>query len=169
MSIDSRQKCKYNRSFNLWGMENDHSRRISPSSFQTGCRCPDKITHPCAVREMRLLGAPIFKKAICNDCGSHRVVSLITIVAKLLALTMMRRLTPIRESNVREQWAGFRPGRGWIDETLTVCQTLEIQHAHRHSSGKVLRMKGASDSANRTVSFSAHHWNGISERFVTFL
>uniref|UniRef100_A0A183AUF1 Reverse transcriptase domain-containing protein n=1 Tax=Echinostoma caproni TaxID=27848 RepID=A0A183AUF1_9TREM len=48
---------------------------------------------------------------------------LIPIVTKLLASTIFRRLTPFRETNIREQQAEFRPGRGCIDQIFTVRNT----------------------------------------------
>ena len=62
---------------------------------------------------------PIFKKDPRDSCGNHRGVSLISVASKLLASIIIHRLTSFREQNIKEQLAGFHPGRGCIDHVFT--------------------------------------------------
>ncbi|CAH8543079.1 unnamed protein product [Dicrocoelium dendriticum] len=63
---------------------------------------------------------PIFKEGSRSECGSHRGISLISITSKLLASIILHRLTGTRESQIREEQAGFRRGSGCIDHIFTL-------------------------------------------------
>ncbi|CAM0512289.1 unnamed protein product [Fasciola hepatica] len=113
---------------------------------------------------------PIFKKGIRNDCSNYRGISLIPIVTKVLASILLHRLTPARERNVREQQAGFRPGRGCIDQIFTLRRLLEKRHTHRRPTIMLfLDLKGAFDSVDRTSLFSTLHRKGMPQKFVNLL
>ncbi|KER32738.1 hypothetical protein T265_01226 [Opisthorchis viverrini] len=67
---------------------------------------------------------PIFKKGARSECGNHRGISLTPVVTRLLASIVIRRLTVAREILTREQQAGFRSGRGCVDQIFTLRQRL---------------------------------------------
>ena len=58
-------------------------------------------------------------------------ISLINVASKLLTGIFLRRLTNVREKQIRENQAGFRPGRGCIDHIFTLRQILEQRHTFR--------------------------------------
>jgi hypothetical protein len=98
---------------------------------------------------------PIFKKGTRNECDNHRGVSLTPVVTRLLASLLLRRLTAAREHLTREQQAGFRPGRGCIDNIFTLRQVLEQRHMYRRPTILVfLDFKGAFNSVDRSVLLS---------------
>ncbi|XP_005853141.1 PREDICTED: uncharacterized protein LOC102257229, partial [Myotis brandtii] len=63
---------------------------------------------------------PIFKKGLRNVCNNHRGISLLPVASKILASIILRRLSRAREQNIREEQAGFRPGRGCSDHIFTL-------------------------------------------------
>ena len=95
---------------------------------------------------------PIFKKGSRSECGNHRGVSLISVASKLLASIILHRLTPTRNELLREEQAGFRPGRGCIDHIFTLRQVLEHRYTFSQSTVVVfLDIKGAFDSVDRST------------------
>ncbi|KER30225.1 LOW QUALITY PROTEIN: hypothetical protein T265_13208 [Opisthorchis viverrini] len=60
-------------------------------------------------------------------CGNHREISLTPVVTRLLASILFRRLTVAREILTREQQAGFRPGRGCVDQIFTLRQEWPLR------------------------------------------
>ena len=113
---------------------------LSPALFKDGGEC--------LVRELTILFSrvwceermppswgesivvPIFKKGCRNICSNHRGISLIPTASKILASVVLRRLSPKREEQIREEQAGFRAGRGCIDQ-ITLRQLLEHRHTYR--------------------------------------
>ena len=72
------------------------------------------------------------------------------VITKLLASIILNRLTPARENQIREQQAGFRPGRGCIDHIFTLRQYLEHRNIFcRHTIAVFLDLKAAFDSVDR--------------------
>ncbi|VDP86185.1 unnamed protein product [Echinostoma caproni] len=113
---------------------------------------------------------PIFKKKCRNDCRNHRGSSLIPIVTKVPASVILRRLTPFRETNIREQQAGFRPGRGCIDQIFTLRQILELRHAHRRPTiAMFLDLKGAFDSVDRDALMGYFLRKGMPQKYFNLL
>jgi hypothetical protein len=113
---------------------------------------------------------PIFKKGVRNDCANHRGISLTPVITRIFASLLLRRLTPIRESQVREEQAGFRPGRGCIDHIFSLRQLLEQRHSYRKGTIAIfLDFKGAFDSVDRTSLFGVLSSKGIPQKYVNIL
>lgn len=113
---------------------------------------------------------PIFKGGSRSECGNHRGISLISIASKLLASIVLRRLTDARESQIREEQAGFRRSRGCIDHIFTLRQLLE----HRHLYGRptlvvFLDIKGAFDSVDRCALWNCLIRKGVPEKYVNII
>jgi hypothetical protein len=72
---------------------------------------------------------PIFKKGDKRLCENHRGISLTPVITRILASIILRRLTAARETDIREEQAGFRPGRGCVDHIFTLRQILEQRHS----------------------------------------
>ena len=113
---------------------------------------------------------PIFKKGSRNDCGNHRGISLTPVITRLLASVILRRLTNARESNIREEQAGFRPGRGCIDHIFTLRQVLEQRSIYKRETIAVfLDFKGAFDSVDRVALLESLGRRGMPQKYVNIL
>ena len=77
---------------------------------------------------------------------------------------------PYLETNIREQQAGFRPGRGCIDQIFTLRRVLEQRPIYQRPTISIyLDLKGALDSVDRTTLFSVLERKGMSLKYVNIL
>jgi len=113
---------------------------------------------------------PIFKKGARNECGNHRGISLIPVAPKLLTSVILRRLSSIREGHAREEQAGFRPGRGCIDQIFTLRQLLEHRHTYRRPTITVfLDIRAAFDSIDRSTLWNCLLKYGVPDKYIRIL
>ncbi|CAH8497241.1 unnamed protein product [Dicrocoelium dendriticum] len=113
---------------------------------------------------------PIFKGGSRLVCGNHRGISLISIASKLLASLILHRLTGTRESQIREEQAGFRRGRGCIDHIFTLRQVLEHRHVYWRPTVVVfLDIKGAFDSVDRCALWDCLLRKGVPDKYVNII
>ena len=113
---------------------------------------------------------PIYKKGVRSECSNHRGISLVPVVTRLLASLLLRRLAPAHESFFREQQAGFRPGRGCIDQIFTLRQILEQRHVYRRPTILVfLDLKAAFDSVDRSALLNTLIQQGMPLKFVNII
>jgi hypothetical protein len=111
---------------------------------------------------------PIFKKGNRTSCENHRGISLVSVASKVLTGIVLRRLTLTRECQIRENQAGFRPGRGCIDQIFTLRQILENRHSYRRPTVTVfLDLKAAFDSVDRDVLWRCLSLKGIPKKFTS--
>ena len=83
---------------------------------------------------------------------------------------MLNRLKEARELDIREEQAGFRPGRGCIDQIFSLRQILEHRHAYRQPTIAVfLDFRGAFDSVDRSSLFEILHRRGMPQKFVNII
>ncbi|KER26759.1 hypothetical protein T265_06042 [Opisthorchis viverrini] len=72
-----------------------------------------------------------------------------------------------REILTREQQAGFRPGRGCVDQIFTLRQVLEQRHTYKRPTILVfLDFRGAFDSFDRSVLLETLARQGMSQKFI---
>ena len=113
---------------------------------------------------------PIFKKGKKTLCDNHRGSILTPTTTRLLASIILHRLTPARENYIREQQAGFRPGRGCIDHIFTLRQHLEYRNTfHRFTIVIFLDLKAAFDSVDREALFHCMLTHGVPSKYVNIL
>lgn len=67
---------------------------------------------------------PVFRKSTRTDCSNHREISSVPMVTKILASIVLHCLKPARETNIREEQAGFRSGQSYIGQISTLQQLL---------------------------------------------
>ena len=85
----------------------------------------------------------------------------------MLMSIMVRRLTPHREHNTREEQSGFRPNRGCIDHFFTLRQLLEIRQSFNRPTIVVfLDIRGAFDSVNRETLWRYVSKYGMPRKYV---
>ena len=70
---------------------------------------------------------PIFKVGDDRDPNHHRGISLLSIVFKVYASVLNRRLVKWSEDNgiILEEQGGFRPGRGCVDQIFVLMSILK--------------------------------------------
>ena len=108
---------------------------------------------------------PIFKKGRRDVCENHRGISLISVAPKLMSMILLRRL-----NGKREEQAGFRSGRGCVDQIFTLRQLLEHRHSyHRPTIVVFLDIRAAFDSVDREVLWCCLLRHGVPEKYVSIL
>ncbi|MGL5756628.1 MAG: reverse transcriptase domain-containing protein, partial [Paraclostridium sp.] len=88
----------------------------------------------------------------------------------MLTGIILHRLTGPRENQIRENQAGFRPGRGCIDHIFTLRQLLELRHTFRQPTIVVfLDLKTAFDSVDRSALWCSLLTKGVPRKSVSLL
>ena len=65
------------------------------------------------------------KKSALKDCDNWRVIYLLSIPSKILATIIINRLSNVVDSRLREEQAGFRKGKGFIDQIFALRNIIE--------------------------------------------
>ena len=113
---------------------------------------------------------PVFKKGARTSCENHRGISLVSVASKVLSGIILRRLMDYRERQIRENQAGFRPGRGCIDHIFTLRQILEQRHSFRRPTLVVfLDLKAAFDSVDRQQLWQCLAIKGVPSKFLSLI
>ncbi|CAH8871683.1 unnamed protein product [Trichobilharzia szidati] len=113
---------------------------------------------------------PIYKKGDKSSCDNHRGISLTNIVSKILGSIILRRLCGAREAQTRENQAGFRPGRGCIDDIFTLRQILEHRHSYRRPTINIfLDLQAAFDSVDREVLWRCLAVKGMPRKYIALI
>ncbi|KAA3672338.1 uncharacterized protein DEA37_0010944 [Paragonimus westermani] len=101
---------------------------------------------------------------------NHRGISLVSFAYKLLTILSLRRITEPRESEIREEQAGFRSGRGFVDQIFTLRRILEHRYSYRQPTVVVfLDLRAAFDSVARNVLWSCLLRKRVPEKYVNLL
>ncbi|KAA3672426.1 uncharacterized protein DEA37_0008672 [Paragonimus westermani] len=101
---------------------------------------------------------PVFREGARSLCDNHRSISLVSVASTLLTGLILRRLTKPRESQIREEQAGFRSGRGCVDHIFTLRRILEHRHSYRQPTAVVfLDLRAAFDSVARNRADRGQH------------
>ncbi|MES9976933.1 MAG: reverse transcriptase domain-containing protein [Candidatus Thiodiazotropha sp.] len=113
---------------------------------------------------------PVFKKGSRNECSNYRGISLIPIASKLLVTIILHRLSQRRNLQTREEQAGFRPGRGCVDQIFALRQLLEHRHIYRRPTIVVfLDIRGAFDAIDRASLWDCLNRFGVPLKYVKLL
>ena len=73
----------------------------------------------------RSIFIPLPKKGDINDCANYRTIALIPHASKVLLKVIQKRLTPYIESQLPDEQAGFRRGRGTRDHIANMRWIME--------------------------------------------
>ena len=68
---------------------------------------------------------PIYKSKDKQECGNYRGISLLSIPSKVYTKILQQRLKKYVEKSVSDEQAGFRKGRGTIDQLFVIRQLAE--------------------------------------------
>ena len=73
----------------------------------------------------RAILVPIHKKSSRRKCGNYRGISLLSIPGKVFARILNDRVRLMTDNRLLEEQAGFRSGRGCIDQIFVIRQLVE--------------------------------------------
>ena len=73
----------------------------------------------------RAIIVPIHKKSSRRKCGNYRGISLLSIPGKVFARILNDRVRLMTDNRLLEEQAGFRSGRGCIDQIFVIRQLVE--------------------------------------------
>ena len=68
---------------------------------------------------------PIPKKGNANECSNYRTVALISHTSKVILKILQARLQQYMNNEMPDVQAGFRKGRGTINQNVKVCWIME--------------------------------------------
>ena len=95
---------------------------------------------------------------------------MVNVASKLLTGIILRRLTIVREKQIRGNQAGFRPGRGCIDQIFTLRQILEHRHTFTRPTILVFPdLRAAFNSVDRNAFWYCRSQKGVPIKFVNVL
>ena len=93
---------------------------------------------------------PLYKKGSRSLVSNYRGISLLCLASKALENVVLDRFRSARESRTRENQAGFRPGRGCVDQIFSIRRILEFRHEYRQPTAVAfIDFKAAFDSVDR--------------------
>ena len=105
---------------------------------------------------------PVFKKGNKMDCSNYRGISLLCVCMKILEWIILKRMSGLYENILRENQAGFRPGRGCIDQIFSLRAMLELRYEFRRPTIiTFVDFKAAFDSVDRDGLWNILYWDGV--------
>jgi hypothetical protein len=119
-------------------------------------------------RESVLL--PFFKKGDKSLCSNYRGISLIDVAGKIFAVLLLNRFQNIRDERTRENQAGFRPGRGCVDQIFSLRRILE--HRSRYQQPTVtcfIDFASAFDSLHRLSLWRILEADGLPLKLINLI
>ncbi len=108
---------------------------ISAEMIQAGQECSTEMMHVLCEKIFvdkqspedwsKAIIVPIYKSKDKQECGNYRGISLLSIPSKVYTKILQQRLKKYVEKSVSEEQAGFRKGRGTIDQLFVIRQLAE--------------------------------------------
>ncbi|KAK6748125.1 hypothetical protein RB195_001008 [Necator americanus] len=125
-------------------------------------RIPDSWRHAIII--------PLHKELSVTDPRNYRGISLLRVMYKVLERIILDRLIKHREETMRDEQAGFRPGRSTIDQVFIVMRVIEIwQRYSKPMQLAFLDFEAAFDSPHRGRLLNALRADGVPGKFVRLL
>ena len=107
------------------------------------------------------------KKGDLSDCNNWRGITLLSVTSKVLSRIIHRRIAEKLDAHLREEQAGFRPGRSCSEHIFTMRQILEQSHEWNSSLYvNFLDFKKAFDSVHRDSLWKILRHYGIPDKLV---
>ena len=107
------------------------------------------------------------KKGDLSDCNNWRGITLLSITSKILSRIVHRRISETLDIHLRQEQAGFRPGRSCSEHIFTLRQILEQSHEWNSSLYiNFLDFKKALDSVHRDSLWKILLHYGIPDKLV---
>jgi len=100
---------------------------------------------------------PFFKKGNGKICSNYRGILLLNVAYNIMEKILLNQILPHRDNNMREGQAGFRPGRGCVDQIFSFRQMLQQRHEFRRPTvAAFLDFTAAFDSVEIKFIWSLH-------------
>lgn len=113
---------------------------------------------------------PIFKKGDKSDCKNYRGISLLSIPGKVFTKVLQRRMKSCVEGALAEEQAGFRPGRGTVDQIFTIRQITEkYTEYNRPCYFNFIDFKQAFDSIWQEGLWQCLRMHGVHEKLIRLI
>ena len=110
------------------------------------------------------------KKGDLSDCNNWRGITLLSITSKILSRIVHRRISETLDRYLRQEQAGFRPGRSCSEHIFTMRQILEQSHEWNTSLYiNFLDFKKAFDSVHRDSLWKILQHYGVPNKLVNVI
>ena len=113
---------------------------------------------------------PFYKKGDKSLCSNYRGISLIDVAAKIFAVVLLRRFRQQRELRTRPNQAGFRSGKGCIDQIFCIRRILEHRWCYQQPTVVCfIDFAAAFDSVDRFSLWQIMKADGVPEKLIRLL
>ena len=110
---------------------------------------------------------PVYKKGDRKKCGNYRGIAILPVVCKITSIIVLNRLVKVLDEKMPETQAGFRHGRGTIEQILFLRQVLERRYEHKKETiVAFLDFSSAFDSIDRKALWDLLRIAGVPDLFV---
>ena len=111
-----------------------------------------------------------YKKGDRSHCGNYRRISLLSIVGKVFADTILQRLKNLAELIYAQSQSGYRSGRSTFDGIFTLRQLMEKSREQRRNMYiAFVDFTKAFDTVNRDLCYGILDRLGCSAKFVRII
>jgi Reverse transcriptase (RNA-dependent DNA polymerase) len=113
---------------------------------------------------------PIYKKGDKSDCKNYRGISLLSVPGKVFTKVLQKRMKRRVEEALAEEQAGFRPGRGTVDQIFAIRQIVEkyVEH-NRPCYFNFIDFKQAFDSVWQEGLWQCLRMHGVQEKLIRLI
>ncbi|MDY6929965.1 MAG: reverse transcriptase family protein [Pseudomonadota bacterium] len=113
---------------------------------------------------------PFFKKGDRTLCSNYRGISLLDVAAKLFAILLLKRFQHQRDLRTRRNQAGFRVGRGCLDQLFSIRRLLEHRSSYQQPTIICfIDFTAAFDSVHRTALWRLMELDGVPVKIINLL
>ena len=113
---------------------------------------------------------PVFKKGDKLLCNNYRGISLLDISLKIFESIILHRFQSLTETLLRDNQAGFRPGRGCADQIFSLRMILNKRlEFQQPTSILFVDFKAAFDSVNRGALWQISEQYGLPSKLISML
>ena len=110
------------------------------------------------------------KKGTLSDCNNWRGITLLSVPSKIMAKIIILRLVDAIDKQLREEQAGFRKGRGCIDQIFALRNIIEqCTEWQRKLFINFVDFQKAFDSLNRKCLWKILRYYGIPSKIVELI
>ncbi|BHF67943.1 hypothetical protein SprV_0301097200 [Sparganum proliferum] len=114
--------------------------------------------------------APILKKGDKTRCENYRGIGLTDVAAKIFAIVLLRRFQAVRDARTRSNQAGFRAGRGCVDQIFTLRRILEFRHSYQQPTAVCFIVFAAAfDSVHREPPWRIMALDGVPAKIIAMI